>query len=89
VAEIAPIDRATAATSTPISLRGVQCPWAFAFSFWGGDFYLYTSSPDSDSSVAHFTSADGTLDTNYVADAGFTIVGAGASTCAPTTPPPR
>jgi hypothetical protein len=71
VAEIAPIDRATAATSAPISLPGVQCPWAFAFSFWGGDFYLYTSSPDSDSSVAHFTSADGTLDTNYVADAGF------------------
>jgi hypothetical protein len=89
VAEIAPIDKATAATSAPVSIPGVQCPSAFAFSFWGGDFYLFTAHPFFHSSVAHFTSADGTLDTNYVADAGFTIVGAGASTCAPTIPPPR
>jgi hypothetical protein len=67
----------------------VQCPQAWAFSFWGGDFYLYTS-PDgtTDSTVTHYTTGDGGIDTSYVNDTGMVIVGAGVSTCAPTTQPP-
>jgi hypothetical protein len=68
-------------------MTGVPCPWDFAFSFWGGDFYLYTSRENSNSSVTHYTSADGGIDTNYVPDTGFSIVGAGVSTCAPTAQP--
>jgi hypothetical protein len=68
-------------------MTGVQCPQAWAFSFWGGDFYLYTaSSTTTSSTVTHYTTADGGIDTGYTT-AGFTIVGAGVSTCAPTTPP--
>jgi hypothetical protein len=100
VVKIAQIDKNTGATSNPVSMTGVECPYAFAFSFWGGDFYLYTASiilPDGgngfgklrNSGVTHYTTADGGIDTSYVPDTGFTIVGAGVSTCAPTAPPPR
>jgi hypothetical protein len=100
VVKIAQIDKTTGATTNPVSMTGVQCPYAFAFSFWGGDFYLYTASiifPDGgngfgkllNSGVTHYTTADGGIDTSYVPDTGFTIVGAGVSTCAPTAPPPR
>lgn len=99
VVKIAQIDKNTGATTNPLSMTGVECPYAFAFSFWGGDFYLYTASifvPDGgiqsrylNSSVTHYTTPDGGIDTSYVPDTGFTIVGAGVSTCAPTAPPPR
>ncbi len=87
--KVAQIAKASGATSNEISMIGVACPQAWAFSFWGGDFYLYTS-PDgtTNSSVTHYTTADGGIDTSYVSKAGFVIVGAGVSTCAPTKPPP-
>jgi hypothetical protein len=86
--QVAQISKTSGATSNPITMTGVQCPQAWAFSFWGGDFYLYTA-PDemTNSTVTHYTTADGGIDTSYVTDAGFVIVGAGVSTCAPTTPP--
>jgi hypothetical protein len=88
--QVAQIDKTSGATPNPITMTGVQCPEAWAFSFWGGDFYLYTS-PDvtTDSTVTHYTTANGAIDTNYVADVGFVIVGAGVSTCAPTTSVPK
>lgn len=60
---------------------------AWAFSFYGGDFYIYTTDPSSaqrGSMVTRFRPADGSstlIDRNV----GFTIVGAGVSTCAPTS----
>jgi hypothetical protein len=88
--QVAQIDKTSGATPNPITMTGVQCPQAWAFSFWGGDFYLYTS-PDvvTDSTVTHYTTANGAIDTNYVPDVGFVIVGAGVSTCAPTTSAPK
>jgi len=84
--EIAQINKTTAATPIQNAVAGVQCPWAYAFSFWGGDFYLYTATgQDINSSVTHYTSADGGIDTSYIPDVGFAIIGAGVSTCAPTT----
>jgi hypothetical protein len=86
--EVAQISKTTGAASSPITMPGVACPQAWAFSFWGGDFYLYTAAKTtSNSSVTHYTVADGGIDTSYVSNVGFTIVGAGVSTCAPTTPP--
>jgi hypothetical protein len=85
--QVAQIDKASGATSGSVTMTGVPCPQAWAFSFWGGDFYLYTAaSTTTDSTVTHYTTADGGIDTSY-AKATFTIVGAGVSTCAPTTPP--
>lgn len=59
--------------------------WAFAF--WGGDFYLFTDpSGFGSSQVDRYRPSDGTTVT-VKTDVGFTIVGAGVSTCAPITPP--
>ncbi len=67
----------------PASLSG-EYDWAF--SFWGGVFYLYTA----DTSVAPFTDVQrydpstGTT-TVVMSQIGFDITGAGSSTCAPTS----
>jgi hypothetical protein len=61
----------------------------WAFSFWGGDFYLYTAdtsqAPYTD--VTRYRPSDGSS-TVVLPQIGFNIVGAGVSTCAPTTIPP-
>ena len=63
----------------------------WAFSFWGGDFYLYTADKynmaDPFSTVTRFRPSDGSV-TVVAQNIGFRIVGAGVSTCAPTKPPP-
>lgn len=57
--------------------------WAFAF--WGGDFWLFTS-PSGDSQIDRYRPADGTTVT-VKTGLGTNIVGAGVSTCAPFEPP--
>jgi|GEM_PF-3500705 len=54
------------------------------FSFWGGDFYFYTA-PSNGTVVTHLQTSTGATTTSP--ELGFTIVGAGVSTCAPTAPP--
>jgi hypothetical protein len=55
--------------------------WAFAF--WGGDFYLFTTDPagTNGSTITRFDPSDGSQTT--VATLSELIVGAGVSTCAP------
>lgn len=65
---------------------GVGASSAWAFSFWGGRFYFYTSS-GSNSKVSEYDPETGTIDANFMADAGSLIIGAGVSTCAPIAPP--
>jgi hypothetical protein len=60
---------------------------AWAFSFWGGVFYLYTA----DTSKAPFSNVTeydpaAKKSTTVLSQIGFNIVGAGVSTCAPTAP---
>ena len=57
---------------------------AFAFAFWGGDFWIFTSG-GGPTDVSRFRPADGTTTTPTTHPS--TIVGAGVSTCAPTIPP--
>jgi hypothetical protein len=89
---VAEIDKATAHiksnVNVPINvnlLGGGNIDWAF--SFWGGDFYLYTAdtsqAPYSD--VTRYRPSDGS-NTKVLSQIGFDIVGAGVSTCAPTQP---
>lgn len=60
-------------------------PNAWAFAFWGGDFYLFYKSQDDDSSrVFKLTPKDGKVE-EILTNTGLYIVGAGVSTCAPTT----
>ncbi|MCA9590689.1 MAG: hypothetical protein KC657_35560, partial [Myxococcales bacterium] len=58
---------------------------AFAFAHWGGDFWLFTA-PQGKSQVTRLKYDDGTVET-VKTDVGFEVVGAGVSTCAPTTTP--
>lgn len=86
-ATLAAIDKATGATSSVQPLTGVETGTAWAFSFWGGDFWFYTAPENQPSSVTQLkTSGGGTLGV-AVPNVGFRIVGAGVSTCAPLVPP--
>jgi hypothetical protein len=65
-----------AQTNLPIG----QANNAFAFAFWGGDFWIFTS-PGGETDVNRFRPTDGTTTTPTTHPS--TIVGAGVSTCAP------
>lgn len=87
---VAEIDKATAAIVNSAPLTQVETPQAWAFSFWGGDFYLYTAGSallGGSSNVTRYRPSDGSVDTGYMRQVGFRILGAGVSTCAPILPP--
>jgi hypothetical protein len=56
---------------------------AFAFAHWGGDFYVFTG--QTTSKVTRY-SPETDISTVVVDNTGMLIVGAGSSTCAPTSP---
>jgi hypothetical protein len=92
MASIAQIDKTNGATPSVTGLPTVNASnGGYAFSFWGGDFWFYTAyptlaDPNATTSVTHFQPS--TQMANVVlSNIGFTIVGAGVSTCAPTTIP--
>ncbi|AKU94775.1 hypothetical protein AKJ09_01439 [Labilithrix luteola] len=88
-ATLASIDKAKGATSNGVDLEGVFTGQAWAFSFWGGDFWFYTSPGDVPSTVTRLAaSGDNSIEVvkEDVGNVGR-IVGAGVSTCAPTAPP--
>jgi hypothetical protein len=87
---VAQINKATGATTSPVPMNGVPRPLDWAFSFWGGHFYLYTSPGQGlglGSDVTDYDPATGAIDPAYMTAIGFDIVGAGVSTCAPVTAP--
>jgi hypothetical protein len=87
---VAQLDKATGQAINDFPLNGVSPPSDWAFSFWGGDFYLYAAPGDNstgNSSVIHYSPSSMAVDPSYVPDVGFTIIGAGVSTCAPLKPP--
>jgi hypothetical protein len=89
---VAQLDKTNANSITDNVLQGFSPPSDWAFSFWGGDFYLYAYPVDQNpnsigSSVIHYSPSTNMVDFSYVPDTGFTIIGAGVSTCAPVTPP--
>lgn len=95
-ATLAEIDKTTGAASNVQELKGVATGAAWAFSYWGGDFWFYTAALGASASTVTrlATSGDGSLKTvkTNAADIAkttgkFNIVGAGVSTCAPLSPP--
>lgn len=83
--KVARIDKQTAAEAPvyPLpSLAGTPRAWAFAF--WGGDFWIFLArgSLDPKTSVYRVKGSDGSLST-AIENTGRRIVGAGVSTCAP------
>jgi hypothetical protein len=90
--EVAELDKNKGSIIMSAELNGVETPTAWAFSFWGGDFYLYTApdpslEPGRTTNVTHYRPSDGSVDPAYMENIGFRIVGAGVSTCAPLEPP--
>ncbi len=83
---VAEIDKSNANILSDKQLTGVSPPSSWAFSFWGGALYLYAAD-FGNSRVIRYAPATDDVDTNYIGDVGFTIVGAGVSTCAPIVPP--
>ncbi len=85
-ATLAQIDPNSGATSMPRRLRSIRTGRAWAFSFWGGDFWFYWAPWGHTSHVSRLSEADGSVQ-RMMEDVGFLIVGAGVSTCAPTGRP--
>jgi hypothetical protein len=83
---IAGLDKTTGATKLTYRTTAVSERAAFAFAQWGGDFWVFTG--DTHSKVTDYSPADDTSKV-VVEDTGMLIVGAGSSTCAPTTKVPR
>jgi hypothetical protein len=93
-AQIAEIDKSSGAILSSVSLQDVSTGSDWAFSFWGGDFYLYTAHAngglpqnDTGSDITRYRPSDKSV-TVVKQNVGFRITGAGVSTCAPTTTPP-
>lgn len=88
-ATVAQVDPNTEGATQQWDLPTIDTGSDWAFSFYGGDFYLFTANKyDSNNpytQVTRYRPSDGSL-TVLVQSAGFRVVGAGSSTCAPTTP---
>jgi len=83
-------DKATGAALGTWPLPGLASPGAFAFAYWGGDFYLFATEYqdfEGPSRVLHLdfdgSDGDGVALTTVIEKAPIRIVGAGVSTCAP------
>jgi hypothetical protein len=85
-AKVSQIDKASgnATMSFPLSsLSGTPEAWAFAF--WGGDFWIFLKrSSDASTTVYQLKQSDGSVKA-VKSNTGRKIVGAGVSTCAPVT----
>jgi hypothetical protein len=78
---IGEIDKTRAVILAETPLPGVVQGNGWAFAFWGGDFYVFTSPHGGGSTVSRYRSSDASLTT--IATLDDLIVGAGVSTCAP------
>jgi hypothetical protein len=80
---LAQIDPATANVVGEDPLPGIVQGEGWAFGFWGGNFYTFTTpSPDESTTVVHEFNPD-KMTVTTITTLDDTIVGAGVSTCAP------
>lgn len=73
------IDKATAEIKSKVPLPAGSASSALAFAYWGGDFYVFTSEGNSETTVTRYKPSDGSV--GVVATLNRTVVGAGVSTC--------
>jgi hypothetical protein len=78
---LAQIDKASATVLSDVTLPITGMINAWAFGYWGGKFYFFTSMGGG-STVSEYDPVTGAFDPSY-ASTDETIVGAGVSTCAP------
>jgi hypothetical protein len=83
VAQINKSNGADAKVFNATSIAGTPSAWAFAF--WGGEFWIFLQKGiETSTTVYRMKSSDGSLQ-QALKTSGRTIVGAGVSTCAPVT----
>lgn len=75
---IAAVDKTTATVRSRIGLGGVTQGTAWAFAFWGGDFYTFTAN-GTGSVATRFRPSDGSI--RAIGEDPARVVGAGVSTC--------
>ena len=81
---LAEIEKTKAVVKTDTLLQlGQSMNSAWAFAFWGGDFYFFTEDDQNTMIVHRYTPGGPTAPPAVVAVDGLIIVGAGVSTCAP------
>ena len=83
---IAGLNKTNGATDVVYRTSAVNDRAAFAFAQWGGDFWVFTG---NDHSIVTQYSPTEDKSKVVVENTGMLIVGAGSSTCAPTTKGPR
>jgi hypothetical protein len=89
-AELIEYNPADASVIEKTPLPGIDIGLAFAFAFWGGDFYFFTDDDDALNPRTRVTRLDydGTGEIEeLIARAELRVVGAGVSVCAPLLPP--
>jgi hypothetical protein len=83
-AKLIDYDKSNANVNNTYDLGGLTLTNAFAFAFFGGDFYFFTESANpSVSKVTHYDFDDTKEINTVVNSAPIRIVGAGVSTCVP------
>ena len=83
---IAGLDKTNGSTKITYRTTAVNEQAAFAFAQWGGDFWVFTGNDHS--IVTQYSPADN-KSAVVVQNTGMLIVGAGSSTCAPSSKPPK
>lgn len=94
-AKLIQFDKQTAQAIETLPFNNLPLTNAFAFAFWGGDFYFFTlADPNGQTGNSKVTKLDyddsdnsGKALTTVNGNAPIRIVGAGVSTCAPIEPP--
>ena len=79
------IDKTSGATPVtfPLDALGTDTARSWAFAFWGGRYYVFLKRmSDASTKIWRLDPSDGSLE-EVVSDTGYSIVGAGVSTCAP------
>jgi hypothetical protein len=84
--QIAELNKQNADLTNVVELSQIDIGNAWAFAFWGDDFWLFTAPNGSTSQVDRMHRGSQVTET-MIDDVGFLIVGAGVSTCAPLEPP--
>ncbi|MEZ4443088.1 MAG: hypothetical protein R3B72_28590 [Polyangiaceae bacterium] len=83
---ISEIDKETSDIVSTVSLFDVSIGTAWAFAFWGNEFYLFSAPGGMTSRIDRLQRGAAQVEP-VLDDAGLVIVGAGVSTCAPLEPP--
>ncbi len=83
-AKVAKLDKMTGAETMMFPASMISgMPQAWAFAFWGGDFYMFLKKMGDPSTVIYKMNRMTGMVSTFMANTGRTIVGAGVSTCAP------